>query len=964
MSISAFLSAVLPTEGFYCITFPAGEQRKHKHLVVKTIEEAAAKAKLISDSGYDAYFAIGALKQPRIIENCDGAQRVRIRVKENIRALRVVALDIDVDPKGESDKKYKTKEEAIAATIKFFKLIGWPAPLVVGSGNGLHLYVLLQSEVSPAQYQDLMRRFKAAAQCANYKFDSACTDVTRVLRVAGTYNYKQKDNPKPVKVLRWEEKRVDYQVLLQKLEDFLSKQNVKVPTVVHSVPDYLASFGNNLYGYVSAPLDYKRLIESCAVLRNFDEVGGHVSYQYWLHALQVIRHCEDGRGLAHAVSSRSSKYEKAATDKLLDNFEAKAIRPTLCATFAGLQETASFCELCPHRGKIRTPAVLGRDEALVKKEKERAKKYDDLLTVENGDIPDPPKPFMLTKDGIVKLSKSKEGEIERVVIYPYPVLPVRRVFSERTQAELLVWRTENPSDGQIEVTIDSADLYDKRLFATALAKLGIYVDLKYLDDLRSYMIGYAREMQRLYRRDLMVSRVGWRDDFGAFVHGTKLYKRDRVENCLTDMADRVRNALISKGSLDGWKKIISFYNDPQFAPHQFALGTAFGSVLMPFTGISGGIINLVGQSGEGKSTVQKIVNSVWGHPLQLMLPAEEKSSTYNAKVSFINQMNNLPICAEEITNASTEEVGLLAYSITQGSEKWRAGRDGMVKESLGGWCTTMLSSSNSSLYEKLNNASGAVAKALRIFEYRVPHVRIHDRATFREGVDLALLQHYGVAGDVYLRHLMSNLDRVKQLVIDTMAQIDTVFELRAEERVWSALIATNMVGLKLAKECGLIQFDLRQVWRFIDATIKQLRSTIEDLAPAPIDTLSRFVTEHIDQMLIVETQKNKSVFLIQKPRSQLALRYDVVSKRLAVSVASLQQWCRSVGIGFSELLVSLTQANVAVRKRRIYLSSGTDYPQTQVRCVEFDLSQISAERVVSIDSNIQGRIVTLPRKDA
>ena len=945
MDTQDFLSTVLPEQGHYYMVVLAGD--RHKHVAFSDTTKLAVTAKQVASAGYNVYFAVAAFKEPKVVE--DG--RVRFRVKTNVRVLRSVIFDIDVD--AHDAKKYVSKRDALEATIQFFKTLGWPAPLVVDSGNGLHLYIPLTEEVSAESYQLLMHKLKAVANHLHYKLDAACTDVTRVLRVAGTYNYKDPANPKPVRVLKPASRRVAFADLQASLDDYILEHGLvdAIPTrKVVTVPAYLKC-GRNLYRDIDTPTDLLRIQQQCGVMQHFVERGGHVSYKYWLHVLQVVRHCDDGRQAAHVISSPSDKYDKHTTDYILDTLEQKDIPPTLCDTFATLDDTSEICKACVHRGHIRTPAVLGRDMKAVR---EARREEEAALVVATGEMPPPPFPFEVSeREGVVKLVKDRDGDVRRVVIYPYPIFPIKRIFSERTQEEVIVWRITNPSDGAREVSIEASKFYDKRACIVDLAKEGVYVSLQHVDALRGYMISYAHAVQQHYSRALMVARVGWRDDFARFAYGDQLFDTDgTTKPCLMDMSARVHEALVTSGTLEGWRNIVRFYAHPEFASHQFALGAAFGSVLMPFTGLSGGIINIVGQSGEGKSTIQKIVNSVWGHPLQLMLPAEGSASTYNAKISFINQMNNLPICAEEITNASADDVGMLAYAITQGSEKWRADKSGQVRESLGGWCTTMLSSANTSLYEKLYNSGGAFAKALRILEYRLPHVRKHNAVEFRIGVDVALMQHYGHAGRVYLRHILAHMDDIKARLAAVLERLDARYQFKPEERVWSAIIATNMLGLHLAKQCGLHDFDMRAINAFVDDLVVQLRESIKDMKLSPIDMLTRFIHENVSGLLLVEHQPGGKLFVIQAPKHQLTARYDVSFRKLYVSNTSLRRWCQQSGIGYLDMLSQLKDDSVQITHMRVRLSQGTDLPLIQPHCVVFDLANVADAKVDAIQSNI------------
>lgn len=967
MDTVSFLQEVLPTHGFYCLARPeqasSGQSYFH-HAVFDSISELAFVAQEWSLFGFDVYYSMASLKQKKVYDPKKGKNGgTRVRTKANISALRCVFYEVDVLRPEEAESanedqlktKYATRNEALKETKKFISEVGLPFPMVVSSGGGFHFYWLLETEIEPSKYEVFAKKLKVIAKHTGYKLDPASSDMSRVFRVPGTYNYKDRGNPRKVEVIKPATKRYKFSDLESSIDQYIKSQKINIGSIIERtyLPDYLNfDAPSNVSDYPDTPMQLEKITEKCGAMREFVEKGGDVSYNYWLHALQVIRFCEGGRDLCHKISSGSNKYTPESTDKILDGLEGKDIRPTLCDTFAA-DPDCTACASCPYRNKVRSPAAFGRD---IKSYKQNAQL---AMAAAAETIPPPPYPFKhIPGKGVFQEVTDKEGNVQDELIFEYDMKPVKRVFSERDQRELTIWQTNNPADGFVEIEMPSSALYDKKAFQTVLADCGVYCALNKVDALRNYMVSYIQEIQRIMRKEMIYSRMGWRDDSNSFVLAGNFYQGERTLKCEMERRGRVVEAVRKEGTLEEWKNILRFFEHPDFAGHQFAIGTAFGAPLMPFTGVSGGILSLVGESGEGKSTVQKIVNSVWGHPTKLMLPAEARSSTYNAKMSFINQMNNLPICAEEITNLPADELGSLAYAITQGSEKWRADRSGNVRESAGGWCTTLLTSSNRSLHEKLYASEGAGAKALRVLEYRLSHVKVHSKTAFRQGVDLALMDHYGHAGHVYVAYLTQNLDAVKDRVRRKMAQIDTTYDMRPEERIWTAVIATNLVGLEIAKELGLHQFNLQVVEDFVASILTKTRDAVDDMLPSPTDILAKFISDNVGDILIVEVDEaRKTSYVVQKPKQKLAARYDVKSGALTVPVSVLKTWCNINNISARKLIDELNEADVVTKRNaRATLGAGTDIPSTQTRVVVFDAKHPAVSGTLRSVQNITSNI--------
>lgn len=943
MDSKTFLETILPDEGFYCLARPH-ERGYFLHRVVESVDEMLAISKQLDDQLHDVYFAVASLKERKVYDPAKngGKGGYRYRTKANIHQIKAIFFEADVlrpdelEVADESDleRKYTSQKEALDGIKQFCKDIGWPLPMLVTSGWGFHFYWPLEHSVEPSEYEVLTKKLKLAAKFFKFKLDVSAADISRVFRVPGTHNNKDPHNRKLVQVLK-PAQPVAFGDLAESLDQVLADNNISTDQIAarFNIPDYL-NFGDSNLDDNTEPLQLRPIVQKCGAIKEAMTQPDEISYHHWYHTLQVVRHCEDGHTLAHKISSLASDYDPGETDKMLRSLEEKGIPPTLCDTFSN---DSSACATCPYRHKIRTPAALGRD---AKSFKENAKRAMQAAT---GKIPPPPWPYKhVPGKGVLVEKVDKEGNKYDEPIFQYDMEPVKRLFSERDQREITLWRTNNPADGFVEIEIPSAALYDKKAFATALADTGVYCDLYMVDALRNYMIAYVQEIQRLFVKEYLYSKLGWREDHQQFVLGERLYTPTKIVACNVERKGRVMASIEEKGSLDDWIRILEFFDGPQFVGHQLALGVGFGSILMPFTGISGGIVNLIGRSGEGKSTVQKVINSIWGHPTNLMLPAESKSSTYNAKISFINMMHNLPICAEEITNASQDEIGSLAYAISQGSEKWRADIKGNVRESTGGWCTIMLSSANNSLHERLAGAGGAVAKALRVFEYPLHHVRKFSKAEFQQGVDLALLDNYGVAGPRLVEHVVANKDDIKQRLYDTMVRLDRSMALQPEERVWSAVLACALLGLELAQEVGFHEFELPPVEAFAKEQVNKLRGNIDDLVPPPQEILSQYLSDHIQSMIVVEETtvgKHTSQYVMHTPTRNLHIRFETHNDRIYISTTHLRQWCNEVGYMYSELIDSLRTEGILLNMgNKKVLSAGADFSTGQVRCITVDSS--------------------------
>ena len=130
MNMLEFFQQVLPTEGFYVTTVINTDGRKQGFF--KSVDELATVCERLDKTNNNTYFAISAFKQKGN------------RKQDNVRATKVIAIDVDCGP----TKPYPSWKEGLSALGKFVAEMGLPKPMIIHSGNGLHVYWILEKELA------------------------------------------------------------------------------------------------------------------------------------------------------------------------------------------------------------------------------------------------------------------------------------------------------------------------------------------------------------------------------------------------------------------------------------------------------------------------------------------------------------------------------------------------------------------------------------------------------------------------------------------------------------------------------------------------------------------------------------------------------------------------------------------------------------------------------------------------
>lgn len=114
------------------------------------------------------------------------------RAAQNAEYLKSFWLDVDAHGKG----PYGTPDEALAGIKTFVADAGLPTPNFVHmTGHGMQAFWVLPSPISKADWQPVADDLQELAKRVNLGADPITADAARILRVPGTYNFRDPSNP-------------------------------------------------------------------------------------------------------------------------------------------------------------------------------------------------------------------------------------------------------------------------------------------------------------------------------------------------------------------------------------------------------------------------------------------------------------------------------------------------------------------------------------------------------------------------------------------------------------------------------------------------------------------------------------------------------------------------------------------------------------------------------------------------
>jgi hypothetical protein len=200
MDALEFFRLITPEYGIhYLACFKVG-YKIPTHAAYTDLATMVADARQFARSSeLQVYHACASYLKP-CIELEDGKKKYR--VDDNWDRARSFWIDIDCgQEKFDAGKGYLTKRDATQAIFGFCDTIGWPKPLVVSSGNGIHAYWPLTKDIKSEAWVAVATILKATLAHQKVLADpSRTSDFASILRTPETFNRKNGER-KEVRVL-------------------------------------------------------------------------------------------------------------------------------------------------------------------------------------------------------------------------------------------------------------------------------------------------------------------------------------------------------------------------------------------------------------------------------------------------------------------------------------------------------------------------------------------------------------------------------------------------------------------------------------------------------------------------------------------------------------------------------------------------------------------------------------------
>lgn len=948
---SLFLESVLPSAGTYCVV--AIRDGKVKQTFVDSIEEVEDLAERIDAARADAYFALASFS-------------TNSRKAEHAASLRAVFVDIDCGP----GKPYPEPWDAAQALRAFLEATQLPDPIIVTSGGGLHAYWPFTEDVPADQWLPVARAFKVLCVQHKLAIDLTVTaDAARILRIPGTHNYKQAE-PRPVQVAAMGDGPLTF-------ADFAARVPA-APTVSAPSADLSAAraFGADDMTRTLAEGDlpkakFARIARlsltgtaGCPQIKHALVDAATLEEPLWRAALSIAWNCVDGESSIHKLSRPHPGYTPENT---LEKAQRTTGKPYKCAWYK--ENHPALCQGCKH--KVTSPIQLGVfvEEAPVAEDgayhvmaKVQSDEDGEEVPVVEVAIPEYPFPYFRGKaGGVYRKERDENGnELPPSCVYERDLYVVSRFFDSDEhgdgEGELVGLNLHLPHDGIRRFHAPMVSLLAIDRLRDTLVKHGVVSYGKQLGLIMGYLAESVKKLQGAAASSRTRNQMGWTTE-GTFVVGELEYTPTDIKLAPSASGTRQLAPLFySKGSLEEWKDVISFYGREGMEGHAFAFLVGAGSPLLQLlnsTQVRGAVLNLVSNgSGTGKTTVQMAINSLFGHPSELLMEAKD---TPASRFHRLGTLNSICMTVDELTNATPEQLSALVYGSTSGRASHRMeAQSNKLRANHTKWCSITVTSSNAVMADALAAHRSAVEGELkRVIDLNITlPTDIPKNET--DALFAKLANNFGVAGPVYIQHVVANAETITEKLKEIQLRADNEAGMTRSDRFYSAVMAVAFTAGTILRELGLIDWDLGRIYRRSIARVAEVKSVntvaTGDQKSMAVETLASYINANVSNALVVNSHAVGGMSApTQHPRGALNLRYEPDTHLLVVPANTLRSYFVERRVDFKSSLNELAasgalQAAPTSKDRstmyRIAAGAVGGMAGTPIRCYVFDAAQL------------------------
>lgn len=248
-------------------------------------------------------------------------------------ALHLKSFWLDVDAHGKGP--YGTPDEALAGIKSFVADAGLPQPNYIHmTGHGTQVFWVLAGSIARADWQPVADNLQELAKRMDLGADPITADAARILRVPGTHNFRDPDNPIPTTLSEVKAGYTDLETLRDAIKAALSKLPPQPSKPTKAIPAGIPDTPANV-------ALVKAMLSSIDPDRDYDTWRNIC----WAVAASGL---SDAETIAHGWSATGASWDEAAFDAVWHSYDPDREKAVGFGTLVHHARQAGYMGDIPH----------------------------------------------------------------------------------------------------------------------------------------------------------------------------------------------------------------------------------------------------------------------------------------------------------------------------------------------------------------------------------------------------------------------------------------------------------------------------------------------------------------------------------------------------------------------------------------------------------------------------------------
>ena len=306
--------------------------------------------------------------------------------------------------------------------------------------------------------------------------------------------------------------------------------------------------------------------------------------------------------------------------------------------------------------------------------------------------------FEMTERGLFHFKPKGNTVVTVFVSGPFEILGLARDDKSSGWSRYLQWKDADGGEHKY-LAPDKMLLNDHDAVCGDLAHNGLKIGKGQQAALTKYILSVDMTL-----RLTLLHRTGWH-----MIDGTRVFALPN--EIIGDVGGRIiyegdeqrRNEYAAKGTLGEWRQAVSAPAGAHVLA-TLAISAAFaGPLLQPAAQESGGL-HFFGNSSVGKTTLLKLIASVWGESVLV----HSWRATANGLEGVADRTSDIVLILDELGQLDARDAATSLYMLAGGAGKIRMNRDATLKD-IRSWRAFIMSSGEMTVETKMTQMRGAKA---------------------------------------------------------------------------------------------------------------------------------------------------------------------------------------------------------------------------------------------------------------